>query len=55
MEIKTLASGSTGNCYIISAGGNSIMIECGIPIKRIKERSGFTLHGVDAVVLSHEH
>ncbi len=55
MDIKVLASSSAGNCYIISDSETSIMIECGLAIKRIKEGSGFRLHGMRACLISHEH
>ena len=55
MEIKVLASGSSGNCYILQAEGNSIMLECGIPIKRIREGGGFRLHEIQACLVSHSH
>lgn len=55
MEIKVLASGSTGNCYLISDGHTDILIECGLPIKRIKEGLAYRLSAVDGCLISHEH
>jgi hypothetical protein len=52
MEIKTLASSSKGNCYII---GRELMIECGIPLKEIKRKGGFKVHEIQACLVSHEH
>lgn len=55
MEFQTIASGSTGNCYIVGSGGSRLMIECGIPIKKIKEGCGYRLHQMDACLITHEH
>lgn len=55
MEIKVLASGSSGNSYIISDNETSLMIECGIPWKQIQQKSGFTSGRCKAVLVSHEH
>jgi phosphoribosyl 1,2-cyclic phosphodiesterase len=55
IEIETLASGSTGNCYIVSDGKTKIMIECGITIKKIREKWGFKIHEISGCLISHEH
>ncbi|MEG1491920.1 MAG: MBL fold metallo-hydrolase, partial [Oscillospiraceae bacterium] len=55
MELQTLASGSGGNCYILSSGNSKLMLECGIPIKKIKEGCGYKLHEVQACLITHEH
>lgn len=55
MEFQTLASGSGGNCYILSSGNSKLMLECGIPIKKIKEGCGYKLHEVQACLITHEH
>jgi hypothetical protein len=52
MEIKILASSSSGNCYIID---HEIMIECGLSMKEIKRRGGFQVHGIRGCLVSHEH
>ncbi|EPY2295179.1 hypothetical protein ACXATC_002817 [Clostridium sporogenes] len=33
--IKVLASGSRGNCYIIQAGEEKLLLECGIDWRNI--------------------
>lgn len=53
MEIKSLASSSAGNCYLISDGSSSLLIECGIKIKRILE--AVDLSKVNGCLISHEH
>ena len=55
IRIKSLASGSAGNCYHISDGETSLLIEAGITIREIKKGLDFKLSGVTAVLISHEH
>jgi len=55
IEVKVLASGSRGNCYRIDDGSTKIILECGIPIKRIKEGLDFKLSEIQGCLISHEH
>lgn len=55
MEIDVFASGSSGNCYRIRDGTTSLLLECGIPIKRIQEDLDYHLTDIDACLISHEH
>lgn len=55
MEIKTLASGSTGNAYLVGDGTTTLLLECGISMRELMRRSRFTLSRVDACLITHEH
>ncbi len=55
MDIKVLASGSSGNCYLVSDGVTPLLLECGISIKQIRRGLGFGLTNVAACLVSHEH
>lgn len=55
MKITVLASGSKGNCYKIESRNTALLIECGIPIREIREKLGFNLSGIDGVLVTHEH
>jgi len=55
MEIRILASGSKANCYHIDDGRSEMLIECGLPIKKIKEGLNFNTSYIDACIVSHEH
>ena len=55
INIKTIASGSTGNCYRISDGKTVLMIECGIRFQQIRQAFDFKLSEVAACLISHEH
>lgn len=56
MKIKCLATGSTGNCYILTASdGTSLILDCGIPISEIKRGLGYDMTGVVGAVCTHKH
>lgn len=56
MEIRTLATGSSGNCYVLTAdSGSRLMVECGIPWQRIAEGMNFNFSKVCGCLVSHEH
>lgn len=55
MNIKVIASGSSGNCYKIDNGKTALLIECGIPIKKIKEACGFDFSDISGCLITHEH
>lgn len=50
-----LASGSAGNCYLVSDGLTPLLLECGIAIQQIRRGLGFGLTNVAACLVSHEH
>lgn len=56
MDIKVLASGSSGNCYLITDNHNhKLLIECGIPWKEILKGIDFDLEHIDGCLVTHEH
>ena len=55
MQIKIIATGSTGNCYQIKNDNSCLLIEAGIPIKKIKKALNFKLSDVDGILISHRH
>lgn len=58
MDIHVLSSGSHGNAYLVAAAGTKILIDCGIPIKRIQEalwNMGYKISDLAGCLVSHEH
>jgi phosphoribosyl 1,2-cyclic phosphodiesterase len=53
LEIKTLASGSSGNAYVISDGETTLLLEAGISVKQIAQQ--VSISSIDACLVSHEH
>lgn len=56
IDIKIIASGSRGNAYIIQDGRpNRILIDPGISINELIQKSGFLISKLDFCLISHEH
>lgn len=55
MIFTSFASSSRGNCYVVSDGETSILLECGISFSRIKKALNFDLSAIRACLVSHEH
>lgn len=58
MRIVTFASGSTGNCSLISDGGVNILIDAGISARRICDDLallGLAPRDICGVLITHEH
>lgn len=53
LDIAVYASGSSGNCYTVSDGETVVMLDCGLPFRRIERLTGFLLP--KAVFVTHEH
>jgi phosphoribosyl 1,2-cyclic phosphodiesterase len=55
MDIKIIASGSSGNAYLIGDGKTRLLLDAGIPFKRIQIRCGFRTSSIDACLVTHRH
>lgn len=55
MKFKPLASSSAGNAYIVDDGVSRLLVECGVPYRRLKKLTGFDTTSFCGCVMSHEH
>lgn len=55
MKLKVIASGSSGNCYILSSPTGSLLLECGVPWGMIQKGLKFDLANVIGCLVTHEH
>lgn len=55
MKIKVLASGSSGNCYLLQLKDETLILECGITFRKIVEGLDFDLENVVGCLVTHEH
>ena len=53
LAIKAYASGSTGNCYTLTNGQATIMLDCGLPFREIQRLTDYKLP--DILLVTHEH
>src|SRR5690625_2922535 len=55
IDIKTLASGSSGNAYLITDGHTPLLLECGISYRDIQIATNFQTSNIAGCLISHEH
>ena len=56
MKLKCIATGSAGNCYdLTSNSGETLILDCGIPIKEIKKGLDWNIKDVVGVLCTHRH
>lgn len=56
MKLKCIATGSTGNCYTLTSnGGETLILDCGIPIKEIKKGLNWNVKDVVGAICTHSH
>lgn len=56
MKLTCLTTGSSGNCYTLtSAAGETLILDCGIPIKEIKKGLDWNIRNVVGCIVSHVH
>jgi len=58
LKFLSLGSGSSGNCYYLTTGNTSILIDAGIGIRVLKKTLktyGIDIGQIDAVFVTHDH
>ena len=55
MIFRSLASSSAGNAYVVSDGETRVLLECGLPPKKLMKLVGGPLTDFKAVLVTHEH
>ena len=56
MKLKCLGSSSAGNCYTLTSNsGETLILDCGIPIKEIKKGLDWHIRGIKGMIISHAH
>lgn len=55
IEIKTLATGSKGNCYWVSDGTTPLLLEAGINFRDIRIALDFKTRDLAGCLVTHEH
>jgi phosphoribosyl 1,2-cyclic phosphodiesterase len=58
VRVHALASGSSGNAFLVQAGETSLLLDAGISAARLSEalrRRGTYGHNLNAIFLTHEH
>lgn len=55
IDIKVLASGSKGNCYLMDNGETKLLLDAGIPFNQIQIGCDFRVSDISGCLVSHRH
>lgn len=55
IDVKTIGSGSSGNCYLVNINNTKILLECGLPFKKIQKALNYKVSDIDFCLVTHEH
>lgn len=55
MKFEAFASSSEANVYTVSDGMTTILVDCGLSYKKLKETIGFSVSAFNACLISHCH
>ena len=54
-DIKVIASSSAGNCFIVSDGITSLLLDAGVKMKEILVACDFNMDRISGALITHEH
>nr|DAF67680.1 MAG TPA: YycJ-like protein [Caudoviricetes sp.] len=55
MKLVVLGSSSSGNCYVLDAGKEALILEAGIRLNEVKRVLGFNIRKVVGCLITHQH
>lgn len=55
IDVKTIGSGSSGNCYLVDINDTKILLECGLTFKKIQKALNYRVSAIDFCLVTHEH
>lgn len=55
MILRCLSSGSSGNCYLLESENETLILDCGIDIQKIKKGLNWDISRVVGVCVTHSH
>ncbi|EZH67926.1 beta-lactamase [Bacillaceae bacterium JMAK1] len=55
INVTVLATGSTGNCYHVTDGKTSVLLEAGIRYREIQRKLSFQTRDIAGCLITHEH
>ena len=58
MDVWSIASGSSGNAYLLRSETETVVVECGIPLSRITgflKQLGISPYDLTGILLTHDH
>lgn len=53
--LHTISSGSKGNCYVLTAMKDRLILESGVSYKLLLSALDYDIVGVQGIIVSHSH
>lgn len=58
MKLISIASGSSGNCFLVASEKTTLLVDAGLSRKKLKhglEHAGYSIENIDGILATHEH
>jgi Cft2 family RNA processing exonuclease len=55
MLLKVVSTGSIGNSYLLETEDEAIILECGVPISKIKKAIDYNISKIKGALITHQH
>lgn len=55
LRLRCAGTGSSGNSYALMSDRETLLLDAGLPIKKIKEMCDWNVTNIVGCVISHEH
>ena len=55
MQLKIISSSSSGNSYLLTNGKETLVVEAGMPFKKVKEALNFDISSIEGCISTHQH
>lgn len=55
MKLIVCGTGSSGNCYVLTNGEETLVLEAGLSIKAVQVAIGFKVRSIKGLLVTHEH
>lgn len=55
MKLHVINTGSSGNCYLLIAKNETLILECGVKFSEVKKALNFDLSKIAGAIVTHEH
>lgn len=55
LSLTTIATGSTGNCYLLNSESETLVIEAGVRFSEVKKALGWNITRIVGLIVTHSH
>jgi len=55
MVFKVISTGSIGNSYLLETENEALLVECGVPIAKVKKAINYNISKIKGALITHQH